>query len=142
MIRTNQKNRILELLQNIDNVTIVVDSAMPNSFPIIYIKSSNIIMEEVIDNETYNDKYVYTISIILPTNDSQYISRYNENLMDNLEQAVLAILRDRETRNNQEYWQDLRLVEVTSVYNNDFLIVDKANIRKDFIVEVDTIVNY
>lgn len=142
MIRQNQKAKIQELLTNIDNVTIVVDSVMPQSFPIILIKSGEIITNEVIDNETYNDIYVYNISIILPINDAQYIARYNEELCDSLEYAVVSILRARGTRNNQTQWQDIRVREVTSIYNNEYLIIDKATIRKDIIVEVDTIVNY
>lgn len=142
MIRFNQKEKIRELLSVIDDVTISINSSIADSYPIIYIKSGEMITNEVIDNETYDDIYVYFISIILPIDDREGVVQFNEELMDNLEEEVVTILRHRNTRNQALLWQDLRVTEVSSLNNNEEILIGSNTIKKDIRVEVDTIINY
>lgn len=140
-IRSNQKARLVEILQTIqyDNVNIVVTSfyqANPISYPYFYIQSGEI-DTEILSNDRY--KFFYTYYITLAFDLEMAVDQVN---VDNIEEEFIDRLTAMSTRDsNSEVWQDLKVTNVSSMGQSDINIEDNI-VLKVFTIRVETLPNY
>lgn len=135
-LRNTHKTQIVTALTGLTagGITVPVFDkiATSESGLFIFVTSGSI---EIADNtnQEYLDNYFYNINLAVRVNDLYSVDQYQEDAMDELEMAVLGVLKSNSFRDNSA-WLDAYVVGTsdpapTQMPNNELLTLKTIRVR-------------
>jgi hypothetical protein len=141
------KNYLQEIIYNAANLNVYIFGVVTaKSYPLVLIQSADSDAISLIDNNTYETSFRYSIQVIQLATDDESRSSEIEANFDEIEGLIIDKLLSREVRNDESFvndkkWIDIEIEKISSPY------LDVQNnlgnlIKKTFDIKVQTLIQH